>query len=161
MKYLPPIHEGKEQFVPVVCKNVDQLIGFLRGSASMGDSIMPHASMCISELLDISSSRFNDIMDDGRRESSLSIQELQEYLVSIVERCDVLVDSYETDKFENDDVLRVSCGCGLGYYSWADYKSLPSETTKCDVCGRVIIHYTGHDDCEYTFDEAISKRCVI
>ena len=164
MIYEPPVYEGKQQYVPVVSKNVDHLVGYLKGTNSylsvMSESL---ASLGLddinfdvnnAEFLDLSSGNYNDIMEDGRRESQLSKKEKDEYLEQIIDKASDLVAAKYADKSKDDsDVLQISCQCDMGHYFWKNYSDIPKQTFKCDICGRVLIHYTGIDDWEYTFDE--------
>lgn len=165
MKYVSPLFEGKEHFVPVVAKNVDELVGYLRGSSSYLE-IMEETLSSIglgdcnfaindSDLMDISSSNYNDIIEDGRRESLLSRAEKREYAEGLLESAINTVDIKTIDNPNADNVLNITCLCNFGFYSWKNYKDLPTDTFICMDCGRTLIHYTGHNHYEYEYDEAI------
>jgi hypothetical protein len=169
MIYEPPIYEGKQQYVPIVSKNVDQLIGFLRGVNSYLDVVTESLEMVgledvefdvtNADFLDLSSLNFNDIMEDGRRESTLSKKDKEEYFYNLMENAKQLVMvKYEKTDAKYTDILRLSCRCELGHYFWHKYSDIPTDTFKCEICGRVLIHYTGHDDWDYEFDENITKE---
>lgn len=165
MKYVSPLFEGKEQFVPIVAKNVDELVGFLRGSASfleiMEETLtsigLPKCDLGVNdaELMDLSSSNYNDVLEDGRRESLLSKKERKEYAEGLLETAIDMVDVKMIDNPNTDNVLNISCLCNFGFYSWKEYKDLPKDSVVCADCGRTLIHYTDHNHYEYDYDEAI------
>lgn len=165
MKYVSPLFGGKEHYVPVVAKNVDELVGFLRGSASFLDVMeetlktigLPECDLGVNdaELMDLSSSNYNDMIEDGRRESLLNKQERMEYGDRLLEMAINIVDVKMVDNPNTDNVLNISCLCNFGFYSWKTYKDLPTDSFICADCGRTLIHYTGHNHYEYEYDEAI------
>ena len=162
MRYASPLFEGKEQYVPIVTKNRDTLVGFLQGINDYYDSmeiIMEELNVSellfppgLTEMYDLSSRKFNDLMPDGRYESLLTKQEKKKLLTEIFDEVEGAEET-EEDDIEYDDVLKAACPCGMGFYSWKDYKDIPQETTKCDICGRCIIHYTGVDDWTIDYED--------
>lgn len=162
MYYKPPTLKGKPYYVPVVVKNKDMLLGFLKGkylikqivntiNATLGfDSIMDYT--LIDEYLD--SRRFNDIMKNGKKEKEFTNEELFTHYYNEFKT------KFEKDKNRNfsdfkvfeKDVLTIECVCGLGIYSYNNEKDIPDTDFYCHNCGRKIIHYTGHNDYEYDFE---------
>jgi len=156
LEYEPPIDDdGNEYYVPVVIKNRDTLVGYINGqeefkqSMEMAFEFMGTNISLGEKYFDygLDSSRFNDIMPDGRRESDLSDDEFADYLQSM-ENEHVAVMESAPSKYDYS-LLKVECTCGFGFYSWEDFDSIPTETFKCHECGKVLIHYTGIDDYKY------------
>lgn len=167
MRYASPHFEGTEQFVPVVFKNRDALVGFLQGASDyyesmysileeleMDDILFPPG---MTEMLSVSSRKYNDIMPDGRRESSLTKKERKKLLEGLFSELEGVDESVENEDVEYSDVLRVSCHCGMGFYSWKNLEDIPSVDVRCDICGRHLIHYTGVDDWELDYEEGEPK----
>lgn len=164
MRYAAPLFEGKEHYIPIVMKNRDCLVGFLAGvheyyttmssifeELGIGDVLFSPGE---SEMYSMSSRKYNDIMPDGRRESLLTKKEKKQIFDGVLEEAEGMMESEENDGIvEYSDVLKVSCHCGMGFYSWEDYEDIPSVDVKCDICGRHLIHYTGHDDWEFDYEE--------
>ena len=160
MHYNAPLDdEGKPYYVPVVAKNRDYLVGYINGmetSKSLLSEIFEQMGLDMDlDLVEVilDSTRFNDVLETGQRESEMTDDELKEYIYSVVENVTTQIDS---DNVENnvgyDQVLSVECTCGLGFYSWDSIVNIPHESVKCSNCGRYVIHYTGVDDYFYEFD---------
>lgn len=160
MKYVAPKNaEGKEHFVPLVAKNKDYVVGYIHG--------VRVAEMAVAELFEmlglskelatmpisLDSTRYNDILRTGVRESDLSEEELIKYYSSVLEEYEYRYDDENPDRNVFDDtVLNVECSCGLGFVHWNTFADIPSETTKCPVCGEVIVHYTDVNEYDLEFD---------
>jgi len=162
MNYIPPKDEyGNEYYVPVVCKNKDFLIGYIRG-LDMAKEMINDSLTSVDINIDLGpmdvildSTRFNDILINGKHESDMTDEELKQYITDIVEE---VTDKFDTDNIENnvyddDEILNLECSCGLGFYSWQEYEKIPKESFKCDNCGKILIHYTGDYDYEYEYAE--------
>lgn len=165
MYYNPPEENGNPYYVPIVAKNKDLLIGYLRG-INDGKILITEALESVNIDIDfgpvdviLDSTRFNDILEDGRRESELSRDELAKYINDTVE---ILTNKMLGDNSENnikrENVLDVECSCGLGYYAWRTYDDIPEESFKCTNCGKVLIDYCGKYDHEYDFQEGETKN---
>jgi len=161
MKYTPPINEnGKPYHVPVVAKNKDVLIGYLSGVISSKDIINELFLMKdidtslnpIDYVLD--SSRFNDILENDKKASDMTQDELTEYMVNLVTG---VFDNIESDSTENgileQSVLTIECKCGYGYYSWDKLSDIPDDNFVCSQCGRVLIDYTNEYDFNIEYEE--------
>lgn len=160
MKYISPTINNKPYWVPIVVKNRDYLIGYLKGVLLLEDILSDSLKMLGLKLnLDIidlflDSSRFNDIIEDDRRESEMSTDEKKKFLINLInEKIHKLNNPHVENQIHYGDILNVDCKCGLGFYSWKKEKDIPKKDFKCSVCGRLLIQYTGHDDFEYIFDE--------
>ena len=160
MHYNPPEENGTPYYVPIVAKNKDFLIGYLRG-ISDGKNLISDALESVNIDIDfgpvdaiLDSTRFNDILEDGRRESELSEEELKKYIYDTVEQLTtkMLGDNSENN-IENDNVLEVECTCNVGYYAWRELDDIPEESFRCTNCGKVLIDYCGRYDHEYEFQE--------
>lgn len=143
---------GKPYYVPIVVKNKDYLIGYIQGIRD-GKDFMTDILNYLNIDLDVNSiktdfildsTRFNDILSNGKRENEMSEEELKEYFYDMIENV-VSNTFYENSEnnIESDYIFDVECTCGLGYYAWKDYNDLPDETFKCVNCGKTLIHYTG------------------
>lgn len=159
MKYLPPLRDNKPYWIPIVCKNKDYLIGFLNGKLlveyTLIDVLKQFNINFDFENLDLflDSSRFNDVMEDGRREHELSDKEKKNLFIKIFKnKINDISKNHIDDNTHYKDVLRIECKCGLGFYGWKEFKDIPSEQFRCSECDRVLIDYTENDDFNYEFD---------
>ena len=160
MRYNPPKDDiGNEYYVPIVAKNKDFLIGYLRGISDSRD-IMADVLESINIKLDLGpieavldSTRFNDILQNGKHESEMTDNELEEYIYGIVEELtDKIIDTNSENNIDTKNVLNVECVCDLGYYAWREYNDIPEENFKCANCGRILIDYTDEYDYEYGYE---------
>lgn len=165
MIYKAPKINNKVYWIPIVVKNKDYLMGYIIGSRTVEniivDSLNNAGIMNLDNLdldLCLDSSRFNDVLENDKRESELSKNEIKEYYEKLVLK--------KFNKFENshpdnninlfdDYFLTVECPCNLGVYSFKTLEDIPDKRFKCIECGRILIDYTGHDDYEYEFDGKI------
>lgn len=167
MIYKSPKIGNSTYWVPIVAKNKDYLSGYIMGSHNVEDIIVEslnNAGMNVNGLdldLCLDSSRFNDILENGRRESDLNDTELTKYYEKMIK--DKFAKFY--DKHPDNDpsllhdyFLTVECPCGIGIYSFSTPQLIPDKRFKCTECGRILIDYTNHDDFEYEFDGHIEKR---
>lgn len=161
MKYSPPKDEnGTPYYVPIVAKNRDTLIGYIRGIAD-GKDIMTDVLESIDIKLDLGpmdvvldSTRFNDLLQNGKYESDMKDEELQSYIYDIVgELTDKMTDDNSENNIKSENVLAIECVCDLGYYAWDSLDKIPHETFKCGECGKVLIHYSGDFDYDYDYHE--------
>jgi len=160
MYYDSPTENGTPYYIPIVVKDKQFLIGYLQGMNDGKDLVCDvlryidiKANFDITDVM-LSSSRFNDMLENGKRESEMNADELREYLFGIVKHTSAKSSSNSVENNINyDSVLQVECICGLGYYSWATYEDIPDKNFKCTNCGKTLIHYCNHYDYEYTFQE--------
>lgn len=160
--YSSPKTDNEEDYVvPIVVKNKDYLVAYIYGMNIVQDIILDglkNAGVVIGPLniepcLD--SSRFNDILENGKHERDLNKEELKEYYDKLIkQKIELSQESHPDNDPEifNKIFLKVDCSCGLGIYSFKTPKEVPEKNLICDICGRTIIDYTGHDDHEYEFD---------
>jgi len=167
MQYKSPIFEGKHQWVPIVVKNKDWLLGYISGIKMFEnivlDSIEEQGYNINLKGIDLclDSSRFNDILENGKRESICSKSEIQEYYKRMIEDKIDMVKDQHPDNEEGifaDCFLEVECVCGLGIYVFKEPDEIPENQFKCRVCGRVVIDYTNHDDEEFDYDGSLVSR---
>jgi len=166
MHYKSPKFENKEQWVPVVAKNKDWLVGYISG-IQMLESLISNSleengmAMDLRGLdLCLDSSRFNDVMEDGKKESDCTINEIRKYYDQIIDK---KLDMIKEHHPENGDVLKdyffeVECSCGLGIFLFKTPKEIPDKPFKCNVCGRTVIDYTNHNDEEYEYEGNTTQR---
>lgn len=161
MRYIPPVDEtGKEYYVPVVSKNRDTLIGHLQGVYATRDMMVDvFKAIGIDMELDslepmLDSTRFNDILSNGKHESEMSADDLKEFVFDLFEEITIKTEhKHEENDTSYSYVLNIECTCGLGFYSWETYNDIPTENFECCNCGKVLIHYTGDYDHEYEYDD--------
>jgi len=161
MRYeAPRDEEGNPYYVPVVAKNQDFLMGYLRGLDTANDMIMDVLTSIdinvdlgkIDILLD--STRFNDLLENGKYESEMSDDEKKSYIFDIVEEVTYkLSEENSENNLFNNTPLKLECTCGLGFYSWANIDEIPETNFKCHNCGKILIHYTNKCDSNYEYHE--------
>lgn len=139
---------SRNQFVPLVAKNRDVLVGFLRGLSNfeLGDTMF-------DMVLTMSSARFTDILPGNIRRRNLTIEDQIQAIVDY--RVGMFVRENEDEESEEvleDDVfLKLHCECG-NYYEFKNESDIPKTIHKCDVCGRYLIDYTNKEDDEFIYD---------
>jgi len=170
MRYKPPKINKKPQFVPIVAKNKDWLVGYISGIKMIENLIVETLKDNGIEInlkgidLCLDSSRFNDIMENGKRESKCSEEEIREYYKEIIKNKIICLHESHPDNVEEifcGNFLEVECTCGFGVYFFKDVTDVPDEQFKCQNCGRVIIDYSGHDDEDYDYDGNLRTRLGI
>jgi hypothetical protein len=160
MHYKPPTNDnGVEQWVPIVVKNRDYLVGYISGLKLIEELVLDSLRENGVDIdlrgidLCLDSSRFNNILENDKREDNCSEIEFREYYTRIVEQKMDKIMEYHPD---NDDVfdcfLEVECSCGLGIYTFKDPKDVPNKSFSCQICGRTIIDYTNQNDGEFEYD---------
>ncbi|MFW6219551.1 MAG: hypothetical protein ACOC33_01655 [bacterium] len=159
MKYKAPTMNGKEYWVPIVVKNRDHLVGYLEGMKLMEDMILDSLSQNGIDInirsmeLFLDSLRFNDILQDGRRESELNPDEKRQMLFNLVDtKLKKINDTHIENNINDDSILSIECLCNLGFYFWESVYDIPNENFYCIHCGRLLIDYTNVDDSEFDFD---------
>lgn len=160
MKYASPLRNKRPYWIPIVCKNRDYLIGYLNGidlvEFTLADIFKQLKIDFNFKDLDLflDSSRFNDALEDGRREHELGEEEKKNLFIKMFQNNlnNMSNNEYKENNTKYNDVLRIECVCGLGFYGWKEYDDIPAEQFTCSECGRVLIDYTGNDDYKYEFD---------
>lgn len=169
MKYEYPLFEGKPNWVPIVAKNKDWLIGYISGIQMIESIISSTIEENGMEIdfrgldLCLDSSRFNDIMEDGKRESECTPNEIKNYFNKIInEKIDMIKEKHpDNGNVFNNCFLEVECSCGLGIYSFKTSKEVPDKQFKCSICGKVVIDYTDIDDEDFEYDGDAKTRVQI
>jgi hypothetical protein len=166
MKYdAPKDIDGHPYYVPVVTKNRDYLMGYISGLDTAKDMIKDVLASininvdlgAIDVLLD--STRFNDILENGRYESEMTDKEKKDYIFDIVEEVTEKLKHSSTENNVLDDAkLRVECSCGLGFYFWDEVTDIPKSNFSCHNCGKILIHYTGIYDGDFKYCEGRDKN---
>ncbi len=159
MFYKSPNNDTGEYWVPIVVKNKDYLIGYLHGFELIKDIIggtLKSMKMQVnlgSMNLCLDSSRFNDIMNNDKHETSMSKDELKSFYEEVVQNELIKEKEQHPDNYKNGStsVLDIDCPCGLGFYSWDHVQDVPDESFHCKICGRKLIDYTEHYDYEYEY----------
>jgi len=161
MHYKYPVIDDKPQWVPIVVKNKDYLVGYIEGIQLISEIVTGVLNnhkisidlSCVDPCID--SSRFNDILENGKREADCSNEYLKKYYENIVKnRIELLNDTHPENKgeFENEIFFQIQCNCGLGIYIFKTANEIPEEPLKCSNCGRTIIDYTGCTDDKIEFE---------
>lgn len=169
MKYNPPLFEGKPIWVPIVVKNKNWLVGYISGIQMIESIIAGSLEENGVEInfrgldLCLDSSRFNDIMEDGKRESQCSRSEVKKYYERVInEKLDMIKEHHpDNGSVLEDYFLEVECSCGFGVYLFKTPKEIPSEKFICKICGKVVIDYTKKNDEDFDYDGDSSKRFEI
>lgn len=146
-------------WTPVVYKNRDTLIHFITGYLHLKATIENAFEIELADLrMPIDSSRFNDILPDGRHFNSLSKDKQDQYINNTFEeKAQLMVDRESNDELRSDimssSMLDIECpGCNIPYI-FKTSCDIPVKSFYCSTCGRLLIHYTGHEDYEYIFSE--------
>jgi hypothetical protein len=166
MRYKSPKTDNQDQYVPIVAKSKDWLIGYLSGFKLMKElmegSLAEHGIDVNLKGIDLclDSSRFNDIMENGKRESTCSKLELEEHFGNIIkEKLEVIKNDHpENEGVFDDCFLEAECVCGLGIYTFKTPAEVPEKQFRCGICGKVVIDYTDHYDEEIDFEGNLIKR---
>ena len=154
MVYSAPLDEnGKPYWVPIVVKSKEYLFGFLDSmvfSTQLGD--LDYNAM----LFTLSSDRFNDVLQSGERMSDMSDERFKKHVKGLL----IKDAEHETLKESNtefaEDILGnyylpLNCSCG-NFHGFLTPYDLPDEQFECDLCGKVLIEYTGLGDDEFIYD---------
>jgi len=169
MRYRPPKKDDKSQWVPVVVKDKDWLVGYISGiqliESLIADSLQENGIEINLKGIDLclDSSRFNDILENGKRESSCSKEEIKNYYRDLIEEKITMVKEKHPDNYDVFDgcFLEVECSCGLGIYSFKTPQEVPDKQFRCQICGNVIIDYTGYDDEEFDYDGNLNSKAGV
>lgn len=157
MKYNPPLtKDGEIQHVPIVMRNRDTLIGYLKAYgdllSNVGEIIDLSNEEIVSKLASrLDSSRFNNYIDDGVDSKKMSEEQIEEF------KKDRLDLSRRSIHPENEEVeldigfFSIDCACG-NFITFKTIKDVPQETFQCDICDRTLIHYIHIDDEDVEFD---------
>jgi len=166
MHYRPPKTDNKDQWVPIVAKNKDWLVGYI-GGIQMIESIIAGSLEENGMEIDfrgldlcLDSSRFNDIMEDGKRESECTSNEIKKYYERIIEeKIDMIKEQHpDNGQVLENYFLEAECSCGLGVYLFKTPKEVPEKPFRCSICGKVVIDYTDKNDEEFDYDGNASNR---
>lgn len=135
-------------FVPLVVKNRDYLVGFLKSldAFSLGSSKMDF-------ILSESSAKFNDILPGGSRRRDITIEDQIDIMVGYRMSQSAIedVDSLEEKELQEDVFLELHCECG-NYMSFDSAEKIPTTSLKCDICGKHLIDYTNRNDTDFAYD---------
>jgi len=168
MKYRPPKFNGKPQWVPITVQNKTWLVGYISGIRTLQyligrslDDVGMELNLNGIELL-LDSSRFNNIMENDKRESECTKAEIEKYYQEMIhKKIDLMNDYHPDNDTKMDNFMNVECLCGLGFYTFKLPKDIPDKSLICDQCGRTIIHYNNHIDTDYEYDGDSRTRLAI
>lgn len=165
MKYRPIyMKDGRIQHVPIVVKNKDVLIGYIRAYNDLLTSIYEGNLLDLNDqniLAQLSpifdSSRFNDYVDDGVKATDLTKEQFEQIRNQEIESYQKSLEHPDN----KDDILdvgffSVDCVCG-NFMSFKTVKDIPETDFKCDLCERTLIQYIRVDDEDIEVDGQGSK----
>jgi len=162
LHYHSPKDVNKEYWVPIVVKNKDYLVGYINGMNMIQNILVDGLKQVGVDLgtwdidLCLDSTRFNDMLENGKHESQLTQEELKTYYeTSVKEKFEISQEKHPDNdpKIFEDVFLKVECSCGLGIYTFKREQSIPETNIKCSICGRTIVDFTGHSDTDYEYTE--------
>jgi hypothetical protein len=137
----------KDYYVTVVVKNRDYLIGFLDAVSAISEEMEV-------DFTALDSMRLTDVLPSGKRRRDLTPLEIMEDLATTIEGTVVESDNVA---YEEQPYFEVHCDCG-NYIRFNSPHELPTVTRKCEICNKVMIDYTGHDQDDYYYDGVEEKR---
>lgn len=150
----PKDEKGNPIWIPLVIKNKDALIGFIDG-VNITDSIYDVDRDSI--FYSLSSERFNDTTQSGKRMRDMTGAEFTKHAQSLIQNGFDRAAAMSADNCGLDDfILTISCSCG-NFVGFSDTDSLPEKGMNCDLCGKVMIQYTNENDDAFVYD-GISGR---
>lgn len=162
MIYTPPTMDGKELWVPVVAKNRDWLIGYIKGvhfTQDMLASIFEELEIDVDidmSGLGMDSTRFNDILPNDRRMSKLSKKEVEKFFndlnTHLENKAEISDNPDDVDVELEDKFLVIECPCDMGFYNFLTEADIPHDNFNCQICGRPLIQYTNVDDTDFDYD---------
>lgn len=167
MRYRPPQIDNKAHWVPIVAKDRDWLIGYISGIQMIETLVLETLKQNGIDIdlrgidLCLDSSRFNDILENDKRESECSKEEIKKYYKDMVEEKMSVIKEHHPDN--NNEIfsncfLEVECSCGFGIYTFKTPQDISDKPFICQVCGRTVIDYTYRDDEDFDFDGEITSR---
>lgn len=149
-KYVhPKTSNGRLQWVPIVVKNKDYLIGSISAVQNFGSMV----GLMISDWPSLlSSERFTDVVSCDRRFSTMTNAERMVFVKEIVTESETR-NSQEHLNGEslNEYIFSISCNCG-NFVGFKDTSEIPKDGLVCSVCGRVLIDYTHKNDDSFIYD---------
>jgi mRNA-degrading endonuclease HigB of HigAB toxin-antitoxin module len=136
-------------FVPVVCKNKEWLIGYLKGIENCMSQVETESGY-IKIRLGLDSFRFIDLIDvEGKSYRLCEHTEFETEQVYKKELSEIKNAKQHPDnkaKKNNDILFSISCpNCG-NYYEFKDAEEIPEDAFFCGLCDRLIIDYVYIDD---------------
>jgi len=156
MKYESPKINNQPYYVPIVIKNKDMLVGYINGM-NFFKRMMTHSLSSAGLSADFSgielcleSTRFNDILENGKNLWDLSDDEYDKFVEEKVRiKMERAQNPHPDNILESSPFLIVDCMCGFGYYSFATSDKIPEDGFSCVECGKKLIDFTGYSDDEY------------
>ncbi len=149
LKYLRPY------YVPVVAKNRDYLVGFFE----MG-KIVSNLMEIDYTLLD--STKYNDLLPNGKRRREMTLEELKGYLEELENNKTIHEDNpakIREEEVSDPPFLEIDCVCGNSH-RFDVAEQIPRTNLICEVCGKVLIDYTGYEDSDFVYDGDIDLAFV-
>lgn len=141
--YLP------KNFVPVVAKNKDFFVGYLKGNENIMSQIYTEDETLRFQVR-LDSLRFIDlIMLNGKpiRLSDYTEDELKNMFATEI---DNRKQFHPENKKKSESLLfSISCPICDNYYAFKNEEEIPEQSFFCGLCDNLIIDYTGLDDSEF------------
>lgn len=165
--YNPPKdNNGNNIWIPVVVKNRESLIYFIKGyqyTTYIYAQIFAQSGGKIEikgHDFPISSETYNDTLMNGKKQRDLTDKELDDYYATLRENITEKYEKINNTNGENtvkcsdtdEPYFNIDCpGCGMPVL-FAVSNEIPYDDLNCPMCERQLIDYTGHDECEFIYD---------
>ena len=146
MTYKDLLFCEKPYFIPIVIKNRDFLIGYLKCIHFIEDVVSIAINNYHITNYALDSSRFNGIMFDGKYVNDMTPKDMMDYIET---EANEIVNRKIYDHPDNiigNNFLNIECSCGLGFYNFKEHKDIPHDDLICSNCGKYLILYTYKND---------------
>jgi ribosomal protein S27E len=152
--YVPKTRKReKPYFVPIVAKNKDELIGYLKGFYDFQEMVIKYGSeeipidfITLRPLLN--STRFNDVLPNGKMLSVMSEREKDDYAFKEAQKNinRLKYDDNDINILNSEFVLDIECPHCDNYIAFRYFDDIPKKKMKCPECGKILLDYTHVDD---------------
>lgn len=143
---------NKNYYVPIVVKNRDYLIGWLDSQYIINEILELDFSL-------LDSMRYTDVLPDGQRRRHLTEEQILDVLKNYYESSNIKENPSENDNHAEVPYLDVTCTCG-NYVKFNSSSDISKNSYVCEICGKHMIDYTGHDIGEYDYDGDEEKMTI-
>ena len=141
----------KEEYIRVVAKNRDYLVGFLDSMNALKDNM----DILKEDPSILDSQRFSQFLPDGSKREDRTVDEIQKIIKNYRESFHVK-ENEQDDEIEEEEYFTVSCGCG-NHRIFYGAEEIPKEDFHCEVCGKLLIYYSGIDDYNFVYNGPLEK----
>lgn len=149
---MPLDENGKPYWIPIVFKNRDALIGYASATHDMISIFNLNYDGSVSDVM--GSDKFTDVTKTGQRLSEMSEAEVKKHIENQItnelDRLNYMDETGQSGLF-NEYFLTCDCTCG-NFIAFKEPADIPHDNMACDLCGKLIILYTGVDDDSIEYD---------